>query len=834
MDAKTNQPIHLTAFQEEVIIMNNAEALTASEKVAINSALANNSAVGIIAGDYDETLSISFASYYFLRNLGYKYDEYTEYDVNENRSFLRIIHEDERPYFSPESFRTLRGRFEFRILTKDGRALYASAYKIDFRDDDGNWKWMLSVRVSWESINLSLALEAEQERDRAVRENNALSQLMSAMSRLIVRFAVCDLITDRYTFYDCGNGASYESSGTFSGLLRSMDKRLETLADEMPLMEIMSADNLQRILRSTVDTLQFDYAEKDGSVYYSMSIIPLEFNDRKLSRFVMLAQDITRTKQKEINAKQTLQEACDAANHANAAKTEFLSNMSHDIRTPMNAIIGMTAIAGAHIDQKERVRDALEKITNASRHLLSIINDLLDMSQIEKGELTLSEDEINLSELIDSMIDIVRPDINSHRHNLEVVISKVEHEQVIGDSLKIQQMFMNIMGNAIKYTPDGGNIRLTISERATNNSKVGCYEFVFEDDGIGMSQEFVDVIFNPFSRANNKYVKEVQGTGLGMAITRNIVRMMNGDIKVESTLGKGSRFTVTIFLKLQEGYEDISEELCNLPVLVCDDDRICCESTVEILESIGMTGEWVDNGAEAIERTVARHERAEDYFAIIMDWKMPVMDGIETARRIRKAVGPDVPIIMLSAFDYSAVEAEAREAGIDCFILKPLFKSRLKKVFRELIDDDHQEGRPGAELERLQRNDYSDKRILIAEDNDINREIAMEILGATGAEIDTAENGLEAVEKIDRAETGYYDAVLMDIQMPIMDGYEATRVIRELPQGKGRNIPIIAMTANAFAEDVIRSKNAGMNDHIAKPINIDKFNEVLKKALQQQ
>lgn len=524
-----------------------------------------------------------------------------------------------------------------------------------------------------------------------------------------------------------------------------------------------------------------------------------------------------------------LKDAYEAADRASSAKTDFLSNMSHDIRTPMNAIIGMTAIAGAYIDDKERVQDCLAKITASSKHLLSLINEILDMSRIESGKLTLSEEEFNLSDLIENLLTMVRPQVAEKNHQLNVRIVDIEHEDVIGDSLRIQQAFVNIMSNAVKYTPDGGTINLTISERPTNKTRVGCYEFVFEDNGIGMSREFMKKLFTPFERAENEYSSKIQGTGLGMAITKNIVNMMNGDIKVKSVQGEGTTFTVTIFLRLQSVDDVSTEELAGLPVLVVDDDEICCQSTAEILKEIGMDSEWVTNGRTAVERVAQRHDNDDDFFAVILDWKMPDMDGLETAKEIRRRVGNEVPIIILSAYDWTDIEMEARAAGVDAFISKPLFKSRLTSLFKGLAGEETEE--PRNELEDIAQSDYSDKRILLVEDNEINREIAVEILGMTGIQIETAENGKIAVDMVSDSADGYYDLVFMDIQMPVMNGYDAASAIRSLGRKYTNRLPIVAMTANAFAEDVVATKNAGMNEHIAKPLDLGKLDDAMKRWL---
>ena len=382
------------------------------------------------------------------------------------------------------------------------------------------------------------------------------------------------------------------------------------------------------------------------------------------------------------------------------------------------------------------------------------------------------------------------------------------------------------MSNAIKYTPDGGKILFSITEKPTTSLDIGCYEFVIQDNGMEMSEEFQKVMFDPFTREDDKRISEIQGTGLGMAITRNIVNMMNGNIKVESKLGKGSRFTVTIFLRLRDEKSETFDELVNLPVLVVDDDKTCCEGTVATLNEIGIDGEWVLSGKEAVERAVKRHENGNDYFVYIIDWQMPGMDGIETTRQIRQKIGPDVSVIVLTSYDYTKIEEEAKAAGVDEFISKPLFRSRLTAALQNIISrKPSQDARDY--LKNIAASDYTGKKILLVEDDELNREVATEIIGMTGAEIETAVNGKEAVDKVADHPNGYYDLVFMDVQMPIMNGYEAATAIRSLPKHKGELSPIVAMTANAFTEDVILAKSAGMNEHIAKPLDMEKLNRML-------
>ena len=539
--------------------------------------------------------------------------------------------------------------------------------------------------------------------------------------------------------------------------------------------------------------------------------------------------DVSQEKKAEIESHKALKEAYRAAENASRAKTEFLSNMSHDIRTPMNAIVGLTAIAGANIESQDKVVECLGKITKSSRHLLGLINEVLDMARIESGRISLAEEDFSLPELVDNLLTLTKPAIDEHHHQLEVHVEHIEHEAVCGDSLRIQQVFVNLMSNAVKYTPDGGNITLTIKEKPNGFSKLGCYEFSIEDNGIGMTPEFQKIMFEPFSRADDHRTTKVQGTGLGMAIARNIVNLMNGDIQVESAPNKGTKITVTVYLKLQENEKEQEKELLDLPVLVVDDDKTCCESTVATLQEIGIAGEWVLTGKEAVERCAARHKTGRDYFAVILDWKMPEIDGIATARKIRERVGEDVTIIILTSFDFSEIEEEARAAGVNAFMAKPLFRSRLTATLRQFTSGKKEENARNY-LEDFAKENYAGKRILLVEDNELNREIATEIIGMTGVTIDSAENGKIAVENVMEAPEKWYDLIFMDIQMPVMNGYEATAAIRALAGSRGK-VPIIAMTANAFAEDVQLAKNTGMNEHIAKPLDLNKLNDVLKQWL---
>ena len=539
-------------------------------------------------------------------------------------------------------------------------------------------------------------------------------------------------------------------------------------------------------------------------------------------------KDVDEETRKEQQIQQALREAIDAANASNKAKSEFLSSMSHDIRTPMNGIIGMTAIAANHLDDRERVADCLRKISESSNHLLSLINEVLDMSKIESGKVELQEEEFSLAELIDGMLAMTRPQIQAHDHSFRVNIVNMEHEQVIGDSRRIQQVFVNIMSNAIKYTPNGGKISLSVRESPTKTQDFGHYQFIFEDNGYGMTEEFQKQLFEPFARANDKQTAGIQGTGLGMAITRNIVRMMGGDISVESVYGEGSRFTVNIYLKLQKKENVNYESFYDLRVLVADDDPICCESACELLSDMGMNSEWVLSGKAAVERAKTRREQGRDFFAFIIDWKLPDQGGVETTRQIRDVLGEGVPIIIFSAYDWSEIEQEAREAGATAFISKPLFRTKLANLFDSLVNNHRNEADPDAPLHELEDLDLSGRRVLLAEDQEINAEIAIDFLEMTGLKVDWARDGAQAVEMLAASPDGYYSMIFTDIQMPVMDGYEAAKKIRAMNRPYAYEIPIVAMSANAFNEDILKSRKAGMNDHIAKPIDIDALIRMLR------
>jgi signal transduction histidine kinase/CheY-like chemotaxis protein len=598
-------------------------------------------------------------------------------------------------------------------------------------------------------------------------------------------------------------------------------------------------DERESLKRNIFSPCFFDKIPENGSIYsinytrilngltsYFQMCFARALNTSGEKVIILGLRNIDDIVRKEMQQNEMLSTALSQAETANEAKSSFLSNMSHDIRTPLNGIMGMTVIAENHIDDSKRVADCLKKITVASKHLLALINEVLDMSKIESGKIDLVDEVFSISDLIENLVTMIRPQVDAHKHELIVNIHNVTHEKVIGDSLRVQQVFMNLVGNAVKYTPDNGIIRLSITEKPHYQKMVGCYEIVVEDNGIGMTEEYLTKIFEPFTRAEDSTVNKIQGTGLGMPIARNIVRMMGGDIQVESKPGEGSKFTVTFFLKLQPEEQIDMEEFANLPVLVVDDDRLSCESTCEILNDMGMKAEGVLSGEQAVECVKESCREGKEFFAVIMDWKMHGMNGLETTKAIREVAGDNIPVTIISAYDWSGIEQEAAEAGISSFVSKPLFKSRMIRLFNDLIGDAKEinEEEPLSEFEKM---DFSGRHILLAEDNELNAEIAQEILGMTGVDVEWVSNGREAVEKAEESPDGYYSLIFMDIQMPVMNGYEATKKIRSMDRQYLKSLPIIAMTANAFSEDVHAAKQAGMDAHISKPLELETLQKIL-------
>ena len=521
-----------------------------------------------------------------------------------------------------------------------------------------------------------------------------------------------------------------------------------------------------------------------------------------------------------------LEEARQAAEAANKAKSEFLSNMSHDIRTPMNAIVGMTAIATANISDKKQVQNCLRKITLSSKHLLGLINDVLDMSKIESGKMTLNSDLVSLRELMDGLVSIVQPQVRSKRQQFDVFIHDIIAENVCCDSVRLNQIMLNFLSNAVKFTPEGGVIHVSLYQKPSPKGENFVQtHLLVKDNGIGMSAEFKAKIFESFSREDSTRVHKTEGTGLGMAISKYIVDAMGGSISVESELGKGSEFHVTLDLEVAE-VQEVDMVLPPWRMLVVDDDKLLCETTVASLKAIGVDAEWTLDGETAVQMVENRHSLRDDYQVILLDWKLPGMDGIETARAIRKKLGDEVPIMLISAYDWGEIEESARSAGINGFISKPLFKSTLYYGLRQFAGESSEP----AELVAENHTDLHGKHILLAEDNELNWEIASDLLSEMGLVLDWAENGQICVNMFEHSPEGFYDAILMDIRMPVMTGYEAATAIRALDRPDA-DLPIIAMTADAFAEDIKKCLDHGMNAHVAKPIDVREVARLLEKYM---
>ena len=677
-----------------------------------------------------------------------------------------------------------------------------------------------------------LLVGAGREKKRLKQENRDMGYIISGVNTLFSRFVMVDFEADTYQYLEGTQpkGSGLDVKGKYEDLLHYLCSILIEEGDRKEFAMQMKRDALIQSLEGQNDVRFECHILQDGRAEWDhMNIICLERREGRAVKALFIRQNITAQVRKQREQTQALQDALMQAQHANRAKTTFLSNMSHDIRTPMNAIIGFTTIAVSHIDNKEQVRDCLQKVLSSSNHLLSLINDILDMSRIESGKVQIMEQDCNLSEMMHNLVNIIQPQVKAKQLELFMDSVGVVNEDVVADSLKLNQIFINLLSNAVKYTPASGKISFRIKQKTTFNHGYGDYVFTVEDSGIGMSAEFVKHIFEPFERESTTTQTGIQGTGLGMAITKNIVEMMNGTISVESEVGKGSVFTVELTLKLQDTEKNEAQikALQGLRALVVDDDFNVCDSVSKMLKQLGMHSEWTTSGREAAYRAKIAYEEGNSFHTYIIDWQMPETSGMETARRIRKAVGENVPIIILTAYDWTDIEEEAKEAGVTAFCAKPLFLSDLKSA---LLSANHllEKEEPKAAWTLA---DFSGKRVLLVEDVELNREIAEVILSEAGFTVEFAPDGTDAVTMVERAEEYYYDVILMDVQMPIMDGYEATRTIRNLPRKDVKTLPIIAMTANALEEDKEAALKHGMNAHVAKPIDIDILIEVLGKFL---
>ena len=582
----------------------------------------------------------------------------------------------------------------------------------------------------------------------------------------------------------------------------------------------LPTDQIYKVTPSNVTVALIAYIVVLGMVYLLQWSSAKKYRMRQAS-----AERIYRLSLEQKNAE--LEQSLQHETAANQAKREFLFNMSHDIRTPMNAIIGFTSLAVTHIDNRELVMDYLKKISTASQHLLSLINDVLDMSRIESGRAMLETKPVHLPDLVHDIRDIVQANVSAKRLSLFIDTIDVVDEDVIADPMRLNQILLNLLSNAVKYTPAGGVVSLRIVQKPNSPHGFADYEFHVCDNGIGMSEEFRKRIFEQFSRERSSTVSKIQGTGLGMSITKSLVEMMDGTITVESEPDKGTKFVVALRFPISgERWEPTQiAQLEGLRALVADDSTNTCLNVSKMLRSIGMRPEWTISGKEAVIRAKDAIEQGDAFSVYIIDWLIPDMNGVEVVRQVRRIVGEDTPIIILTAYDWTDIEKEAREAGVTAFCAKPLFMSELRSVLAKPF---------GAEETNTQQPEtsFAGKRLLVVEDNELNLEIATTILEEAGFAVETAENGRVAVEKIEAAAPGWYDLVLMDIQMPEMDGYEATRRIRALPDKEKASVPIVAMTANAFEDDRKNALSVGMNGYIAKPLDVEILFQVLAELTQ--
>lgn len=644
---------------------------------------------------------------------------------------------------------------------------------------------------------------------------------------------------------------------------KDLSLRQNTQNDDRSFGVEIGNEGLLKILNRGINVIGSDYAQNVSYRYtgglYSYGMLDMLRDNMALigtllsviaALIIFLLVRDTRRSKKEIREKEavrleleeknreltegreSLAIALEAAENANHAKTDFLNNMSHDIRTPMNAIVGFTQMAESHIDNKEQVKDYLGKISISSKHLLSLINDVLDMSRIESGKVKIEEDDVHLPEVIHDLRTIIQSDISAKKIDLFIDTQDIVHEDIVTDKLRLDQILLNIMSNAIKFTPGGGAINLTIIEKKSQAEGSADFQFRIKDNGIGMSEEFQKSIFDAFTREQTSTVSGIQGTGLGMAITKNIIDMMGGTIEVHSKEGEGSEFIVDIPFRISErtNESEVLQSLKGIRVLVADDDSDSCRSVCSMLEEIGMKPDWANSGEDAVARARGALDQPEPFGLYILDLMMPGMNGIETTRAIREAVGNEVPIIIFTAYDWVDVEDEAKEAGVTQFCSKPLFMSELKNVLGKVLTGTSDEPEQKAD-EPDDKVRFDGKHILLAEDNQMNQLIATAILEEAGFSIDIAENGEEAVEKMISAPAGTYDIILMDIQMPKMNGYEAAKQIRGLDDPDKAGIPIVAVTANAFEEDRKIAFEAGMNGHLAKPYDVPAIMKTLKELL---
>ena len=676
-------------------------------------------------------------------------------------------------------------------------------------------------------------------------QNDYMPEIMDALCRSYFTRFVVDVEQDCYQMLHLGRpemssrvNDRWDAGPYTEGVARQVAGYVVE-EDRERVQKALSLDYLCEELRRSPDgtdrneSVYIDYrVDADGREYWYRAVtMALRFAPGgDPSHLLMMFKDVTAQKREEEAAQRKLQKAyelAELAERANQAKTRFLNNMSHDIRTPMNAIIGFATLAATHLDDRARVEDYLSKILVSSNHLLSLINDVLDMSRIESGRMKIEETECSIPVIMHDLRNILQTDIKAKRLEFFIDTVDVVNEDVICDRLRLNQVLLNCMSNAIKYTQAGGTVGIRIVQKDCSPEGYADYDFVVRDTGIGMAPEFIAHIFEPFTREETTTVSRIPGTGLGMAITKNIVDMMGGQISVRSELGAGSEFTISLRFKTTKSAQlrGPIQALKGFRALVADDNMDSCVSVEKMLRTIGLRPEWTTSGKEAVFRARYATQQNDPFQVYIIDWLMPDMNGVEVVRRIRMEIGDQVPIIILTAYDWSDIEQEAREAGVTAFCAKPLFLSELYEALQNASYPKN------ADLPAMpEAGDLKGRRILLVEDVELNREIAQTILTEAGLQVVSVENGKLAVDYMGQSEPGFIDLVLMDIMMPVMDGYEATRAIRAM-EGPVGNVPIVAMTANAFEEDVNHAIDAGMNGYLAKPLDVDKLFAMMRRCL---
>lgn len=763
-----------------------------------------------------------------------------------NRAALKILGYESQDEMEAEGFQTVAGsileedRDRFRecieSLEKEGDSI-STEYRVRHKNGEilhimGNVKLLMeNGELFYQRFLLDCTAQKLQEKKKEKRQEE-LAQALTVDYSIVCFF---NLNTGKGVPIrsDERNGSAFtaDENGNIY-FQKSMEQYINTIVheeDREKMLELIQTDALRQKLEEQGVQHANYRAVLDGEVsYYQLKAVRTGSWNRQCGIVIGL-RSVDVEIRKEMEQKNLLETALMQANRASKAKSVFLSNMSHDIRTPMNAIVGFTALAIAHIDQREQVEEYLKKIMTSGNHLLSLINDVLDMSRIESGRMNLDEKPCCLPDILHGLRNILQADIHAKRLDLYMDAVDIMHEEIYCDKLRLNQVLLNLLGNAVKYTGAGGMISMRITEKPASADECAVYEFTIRDTGFGMSNDFVAHIFEPFEREKNSTISGIQGTGLGMAITKNIVDLMNGTISVKSEIGEGTEVTVCFTFRLHNGEklpQDIPK-LKNCRALVVDDDFNTCDSVTYMLGQIGMRAEWTLSGKEALLRTHQAVTRGDIYTVYVIDWMLPDMNGIEVTRRIRKEMGDEVPIILLTAYDWSDIEDEAKEAGITAFCSKPLFLSELRGCLHSIVESENVENTDSTKETEARHAG----RILLAEDNEINQEIAAAILGDAGFTTEIAGNGQIALNMLKNSIPGYYQLVLMDVQMPVMDGYETTKAIRKLSNKKLSSIPILAMTANAFEEDKQQAIECGMNGHLSKPIDVDVLLATLDKIL---